>query len=85
LAVHPANRGHRYAARATRLLLPLARELHLDPLWITTDPDNIASRRSCGLAGAEHIEIVDVPETCIINRNGHPQKCRYRLVVVNAD
>ena len=78
--VHPASRGHRYAARATRLLLPLARELHLNPLWITCDPDNIASRRSCELAGAEFIEIVDVPATCIINRDGHPRKCRYRLL-----
>jgi predicted acetyltransferase len=80
--VHPASRGHRYAARATRLLIPLARELHLSPLWITTDPDNIASRRSCELAGAEFVEIVDVPATSIIHRDGHPKKCRYRLLVV---
>jgi tagatose 1,6-diphosphate aldolase len=84
-AVHPASRGHRYAARATRLLIPLARELHLNPLWITCDPDNIASRRSCELAGAEFVEIVDVPATCIIHRDGHKQKCRYRLPVVSAD
>jgi len=83
-AVHPASRGHRYAARATRLLIPLARELHLNPLWITCDPDNIASRRSCELAGAEFAEIVDVPATCIIHRDGHPQKCRYRLLVASA-
>jgi predicted acetyltransferase len=83
--VHPASRGHRYAARATRLLIPLARELHLNPLWITTDPDNIASRRSCELAGAEFVEIVDVPATCIINRDGHPKKCRYRLQVVGSN
>jgi tagatose 1,6-diphosphate aldolase len=83
--VHPASRGHRYAARAIRLLIPLARELRLNPLWITTDPENIASRRSCELAGAEFIEIVDVPATCIIHRDGHPRKCRYRLLVVRAD
>jgi predicted acetyltransferase len=80
-AVHPASSGHRYAARATRLLLPLARELRLNPVWITTDPENIASRHSCEQAGAELIEIVDVPETCIIHRDGHKQKCRYRLLV----
>lgn len=83
--VHPASRGHRYAARATRLLIPLARELQLNPLWITCDPENIASRRSCELAGAEFIEMVDVPTTCIIHRDGHPKKCRYRLLVANAD
>jgi predicted acetyltransferase len=83
--VRPASRGHRYAARATRLLIPLARELNLNPLWITTDPDNIASRRSCELAGAEFVEIVEVPDRCIIHRDGHPRKCRYRLLVASAE
>ncbi len=46
-AVHPTCRVHRYASRALLLLTPLARELRLDPLWITCDPDNSASRRSC--------------------------------------
>ena len=49
---HPAYRGHRYAARSLRLLLPIAREKGLGALWITCDPDNLASRRSCDLAGA---------------------------------
>jgi predicted acetyltransferase len=83
--VHPSSRGHRYATRATRLLVPLARELHLNPLWITCDPENIASRRSCELAGAQFVEIVDVPDTCIIHRDGHPRKCSYRLFVADAD
>jgi tagatose 1,6-diphosphate aldolase len=77
--VLPEHRGHRYAARAVRLLLPFAREAGLDPLWITCDPENLASRQTLELAGAEFIEIVDVPEDCIIRRNGHPRKCRYRL------
>ena len=55
--VLPQHRGHRYAARSVRMLLPLARELHLNPLWITCDPDNIASRRTMELAGAELVEI----------------------------
>src|SRR5437879_6000228 len=60
--VLPPHRGHRYAARAVRLLLPLARELNLklnlDPLWITCDPENVASQRTLELAGAEFVEIV---------------------------
>ncbi|HEY2039137.1 MAG TPA: GNAT family N-acetyltransferase [Edaphobacter sp.] len=77
--VLPEQRGHRYAARAVRLLLPLACKVGLDPLWITCDPENLASRRTLELAGAEFIEIVSVPEDCIIRRKGHPRKCRYRL------
>jgi tagatose 1,6-diphosphate aldolase len=78
-AVHPAYRGHRYASRALLLLMPFARELRLDPLWVTCDPDNFPSRRSCERAGAKLVEIVDVPEDCIVRQSGHPRKCRYRL------
>ncbi|HTH54184.1 MAG TPA: GNAT family N-acetyltransferase [Edaphobacter sp.] len=77
--VLPKHRGHHYAARAVKLLVPLARKLGIDPLWITCDPENSASRRTLELAGAELIEVVDVPENCVIRRKGHPQKCRYRL------
>ena len=68
--VHEEFRGRRYAARSVMLLLPLARRLGLDPLWITCDPENLASRRSLELAGAEFIEIVDVPEDCGMRKYG---------------
>lgn len=79
--VHPQFRGRHYAARSVRLLTPFAETLGIDPLWITCDPENIASRRSLEIAGAEFIEIVDVPPDCIIHRNGHPRKCRFRLAI----
>jgi predicted acetyltransferase len=37
--VYPAARGHHFAERACRLLLPLARRHGINPLWITTNPD----------------------------------------------
>ena len=77
--VEPEHRGHHYAARSVRLLLPLARRHGLETLWITCNPDNAASRRTCELAGAEFIEIVDVPEDTDIYQRGERQKCRYRL------
>jgi len=78
--VHPAYRGHHYAARSVGLLLPLARQHELDPVWITCDPENIASRRSLEIAGAEFVEIVEVPKDCGIRRyGGKIRKCRYRL------
>ncbi|HWF66893.1 MAG TPA: GNAT family N-acetyltransferase [Acidobacteriaceae bacterium] len=78
--VHRAFRGHHYASRSVKLLLPLARTLGIDPVWITCDPDNAASRRSLEIAGAEMIEIVDVPEDCGIRKHGgKTRKCRYRL------
>jgi predicted acetyltransferase len=77
--VHEQYRGQRYAARSVSLLVPLARRHGLDPIWITSDPENYASRRTLEIAGAKLIEIVNVPEDCVIRRNGHPYKCRYRL------
>jgi predicted acetyltransferase len=77
--VDPDYRGHRYAARACRLLLPLARRHDFQTLWITWNPDNIASRKTCELAGAKLIEIVDLPEDADMYQRGERQKCRYRL------
>jgi predicted acetyltransferase len=77
--VEPEHRGHAYSARALRLLRNVARQLGVDPIWITCDPDNIPSRRACERAGAEFVEIVDVPVDCTIYQNGHQKKCRYRL------
>lgn len=78
--VHSQYRGHHYAARSVKLLLPLARRHELDPIWITCDPENLASRRSLEIAGAEFVEIVDVPPDCGIRKyGGKLRKCRYRL------
>lgn len=74
-------RGNRYAARATNLLLPLARRHGMGELWITCNPDNIASRRTCEIVGAELIETVDVPVGSDFYRAGEYRKCRYRLTL----
>ena len=78
-AVDEAFRGHRYAARSVLLLLPLARQLGIAPLWITCDPENAASRRSCELAGAEFVEVVALPSGYGGYALGQREKCRYRL------
>jgi predicted acetyltransferase len=77
--VNEAYRGHHYAARSCRLLLPLAKRHGINPVWITCNPDNWASRRTCELAGAVLAEIVDLPEHTDLYRNGERQKCRYRI------
>jgi predicted acetyltransferase len=77
--VLPRHRGHHYAARSVRLLVPLSRRLGIDPLWITCDPQNHASRRTLEIVGAKFVEIVEVPLNCVIRQTGHPRKCRYRL------
>ena len=73
------HRGHHYAARGCKLLLPLARIHNLKELWITCNPDNIASARTCELAGAKLVEIVDLPEDTDMYQEGDRQKCRYKV------
>ena len=46
-------RGHHYAARSIKLLLPLARRHKINPLLITCAENNFASRRTCELAGGK--------------------------------
>lgn len=77
--VFPRYRGHHYAARSCRLLMPLARSHGLTVLWITANPDNYASRRTCELAGCTFVEIVDLPADTDMYQMGERQKCRYRL------
>ena len=79
--VDKAYRGHGYAARSCRLLLPLAQTHGLEPLWITCNPDNIPSRRTCERLGAVLEEIVAVPPGSDIYRRGEREKCRYRVDV----
>jgi len=77
--VEPEHRGHHYAARACKLLLPLARRHRLTTLWISCSPDNIASTRTCELLGAKFVEIVNPPADTDMYQQGERQKCRYRL------
>ncbi|MBC7926102.1 MAG: GNAT family N-acetyltransferase [Bryobacteraceae bacterium] len=79
--VRSRYRGRRFAARSVKLLLPLARAHGMRELWITCNPDNLASRRTCELAGAEFVEIVDLPSYLDMYREGERQKCRYRLAL----
>ena len=72
-------RGHHYAARSVLLLLPHARKHGISPIWITCNPDNFPSRRSCELAGAKLVEIVDLPPDNPMYTIGERQKCRYRI------
>ncbi len=79
--VEEAFRGRRFAARSCRLVLPLLNTHGINPLWITCNPENIASRRTCEILGAQMIEIVDLPTDTEMYRCGERRKCRYRLAL----
>jgi tagatose 1,6-diphosphate aldolase len=76
--VLPAARGCRYAQRACQLLAPLARAHGMSRLWITCNPENFASRKTCERLGAELVDFVDVPPSNPLHARGEVRKCRYR-------
>ncbi len=77
--VDAAHRGHHYAERACRLLLPLAIRHGINPLWITCNPDNTPSKRTCERLGAHMVEIVSLPQETDMYNRGERMKCRYRI------
>lgn len=79
--VYPPARGAHLAERATRLLFPLARAHGLAELWITANPDNLPSRRTCERLGGRLIDIVDLPITHPLFLRGDRRKCRYQIIL----
>lgn len=77
--VEEGYRGHGYAQKAVRLLLPNIRALGLASVVITTDVDNLPSRRTCESLGCVLERVAPVPEryqpVCMMSRH----KCRYIL------
>lgn len=71
-------RGRQYAAKACRLLAQVARDHGMDELWITCNPDNLASIRTCEKIGAYFVERVKVPRWSELWRRGDREKLRYR-------
>ena len=75
--VEEKHRGHGYAARACRLLLPLMHQLHLGSVVITANVENVASRKTCENLGCVLERIADVPPEQRTLCAGARQKCRY--------
>ncbi|MFC1920763.1 GNAT family N-acetyltransferase [Chloroflexota bacterium] len=76
--INEKYRGHRYAAKACNLIKPVALDHGFRTLWITCNPDNPASRRTCEVLGCELVEIVNLPDNIDMYQKGDRQKCRYR-------
>ena len=61
-SVDAPYRGHHYAAKACRLLFSLAKRHGMTYLYITCDPGNLPSRKTCEALGGELLEIAALPE-----------------------
>lgn len=79
--VEEENRGRGYAGKAVRQLVPFMRGLGFKTVVITTDTDNLPSRRTCQRLGCELERVAQVPQRyrplCMMSM----EKCRYILRV----
>jgi predicted acetyltransferase len=78
-AVEAGHRGHRYAERACRMILPLAKRHGMTHLWITCQPDNMPSRRTLERLGAECVGVIDVPTGYPLDAGVEREKMCFRL------
>lgn len=77
--VDAAYRGHGYAAKACALLLPVAKALGMGHVYITCDPANAPSRRTCEKLGAAFVENAALPPHNDLYRSGARQVLVYRV------
>ena len=75
--VDPPYRGHRYAARACRLVKRLYETAGKHSVVITCDPDNLPSSRTCEALGCVLERTVDVPDRIRGRWEISPVKRRY--------
>ena len=60
--IDEAFRGHDYAGKACRLLIPVMRAHGMDTALITNNVNNVASRRVCEKLGARLVRKAELPE-----------------------
>ena len=81
-AIDKEHQGHHYAAKACLLLFKLAKKHEMDYLYITCNPDNWPSRKTCELLKGELLEIVELPADNDMRVNdGDTEKCIYRFIL----
>lgn len=81
-AVDETYRGRHYAAKACKLLFELAKKHGMEYLYITCDPDNLPSRKTCEYLKGELLEIAELPEDNDMRvRDGDIEKCVFRFAV----
>ena len=75
-------RGHHYAAKACELLFSLARKHGMDHLYISCNPDNWPSRRTCEYLNGDLLEIAELPEDNNMRiEEGETEKCIYQFIL----
>lgn len=76
------HRGHNYSYEACKLLFKEAKEKYgLTELYLTCNPDNIASYKTLKKLKGELVEVVQVPEDHELYKLGDRMKCIFRYKI----
>ena len=70
-------RGNKYAAKACYLIKDLIIQNKIKPVWITANPDNVASIKTLLNIGAKYIDDVAVPKGHEMYQMGELKKSRF--------
>jgi len=73
--IDEAHRGHHYAEEASRILFRLAKAHGMEYIYISCDPDNLPSRRTCERLGGKLLEIAELPENNDMREHGLERAC----------
>jgi tagatose 1,6-diphosphate aldolase len=65
------------------MIIPVARRHGMQHLWITCQPDNLASCRTLERLGAECVGVVEVPADYPLDAGAVRQKMCFRLQLTN--
>lgn len=79
--VFPEYRGNHYAGKACLLLFQLARRHHMEYLYITCNPENYPSKKTCEYAGGVLLETAVLPEGNDMRARGEFEKCIYKITL----
>ena len=77
-AIEEMFRGNGYASKACNLIKIVAKSHGVNSLFITCNPDNWASRKTCEKIGARFIELIVLPEDNEMYLAGEKQKCVFK-------
>ena len=76
--IDEAHRGHHYAEEACRILFRLAAAHGMEYLYISCEPDNLPSRRTCERLGGKLVETTELPENNDMREHGLERVCIFR-------
>ena len=72
-------RGNHYAAKACKLIFELAQLHDLEYLYITCNPNNLASKKTCEYLGGELCKIAKIPRTHPMRKKGETEVIIYKF------